>query len=279
METIGNSIKRVDAVAKVTGKAKFPGDFQFTDQLTMKVLFAGRPHAIIHSINIEKAMAIPGVVTVLTAKDVPNNEYGLSIPDQPVLCGPGSNKEFADRVRFEGDQVALVVAENEKIATQALNAIEVEYEDLPITSTLDEALSNDAFIIHPNLGSNVFQHNVVRFGDVEAAFQKCAVIVEKEYRTPVQEHAYLQPEAGVAFMDKEERITVIVGGQWVHEDQEQIAHALNLPLDRIRVIYPYIGGAFGGREDMSVQIILALAVQKLHEMGIDRPVRIVWSRE
>jgi len=124
-------------------------------------------------------MAIPGVVTVLTAKDVPNNEYGLSIPDQPVLCGPGSNKEFADRVRFEGDQVALVVAENEQIATQALKAIEVEYEDLPITSTLDEALSNDAFIIHPNLGSNVFQHNVVRFGDVEAAFQKCAVIVEK----------------------------------------------------------------------------------------------------
>jgi CO/xanthine dehydrogenase Mo-binding subunit len=279
METIGNSIKRVDAVAKVTGKAKFPGDFQFTDQLTMKVLFAGRPHAIIHSINIEKAIAIPGVVTVLTAKDVPNNEYGLSIPDQPVLCGPGSNKEFADRVRFEGDQVALVVAENEQIATQALKAIEVEYEDLPITSTLDEALSNDAFIIHPNLGSNVFQHNVVRFGDVEAAFQKCAVIVEKEYRTPVQEHAYLQPEAGVAFMDKEERITVIVGGQWVHEDQEQIAHALNFPLDKIRVIYPYVGGAFGGREDMSVQIILALAVKKLHEMGIDRPVRIVWSRE
>ncbi len=279
METIGNSIKRVDAVAKVTGKAKFPGDFQFADQLTMKVLFAGRPHAIIHSINIEKALAIPGVVTVLTAKDVPNNEYGLSIPDQPVLCGPGSNKEFADRVRFEGDQVALVVAENEQVANQALKAIEVDYEDLPITSTLDEALSNDAFIIHPDLGSNVFQHNVVRFGDVEEAFQKCAVIVEKEYRTPVQEHAYLQPEAGVAYMDNEERITVIVGGQWVHEDQEQIAHALNLPLDRIRVIYPYIGGAFGGREDMSVQIILALAVQKLHEMGIDRPVRIVWSRE
>lgn len=279
METVGNSIKRVDALAKVTGKAKYPGDFHFADELTMKVLFAKRPHAIIHSINIEKALEIPGVVTVLTAKDVPNNEYGLIVFDQPVLCGPGSDKPYADRVRFEGDQVAVVIAEDERTATQALKAIEVEYEDLPITSTLDEALREDAFIIHPELDSNVFHHNVVRFGNVEEAFKKCAVIVEREYRTPVQEHAYLQPEAGAAFIDNEGRITVIVGGQWTHEDQEQIAHALNMPLDRIRVIYPYIGGAFGGREDMSVQIILALAVQKLHEMGIDRPVRIVWSRE
>jgi len=279
VEVVGNSVNRVDAIDKVTGKAKYPADFQFADQLTMKVLFAHRPHALIHSIDIEKALAIPGVITILTAKDVPNNEYGLSIFDQPVLCGPGSNKPYADRVRFEGDQVALVIAENELIANHALKAIEVDYEDLPITSTLDEALSEDAFIIHPDVESNVFHHNIVRFGNVEDAFQKCAVIVEKEYRTPVQEHAFLQPESGVAYLDNEGRITVIVGGQWVHEDQEQIAHALNLPAEKIRVIYPSIGGAFGGREDMSVQIILALAVQKLHEMGIDRPVRIVWSRE
>jgi len=156
VEVVGNSVNRVDAIDKVTGKAKYPADFQFADQLTMKVLFAHRPHALIHSIDIEKALAIPGVITVLTAKDVPNNEYGLSIFDQPVLCGPGSNKPYADRVRFEGDQVALVIAENELIANQALKAIEVEYEDLPITTTLDEALSEDAFIIHPDVESNVF---------------------------------------------------------------------------------------------------------------------------
>jgi len=120
MSAVGSSINRVDAIAKVTGRAKYPGDFHFADELTMKVLFAHRPHALIHSIDIEKALAIPGVITILTAKDVPNNEYGLSIFDQPVLCGPGSDKPYADRVRFEGDQVALVIAENEAIAKQAI---------------------------------------------------------------------------------------------------------------------------------------------------------------
>jgi CO/xanthine dehydrogenase Mo-binding subunit len=105
------------------------------------------------------------------------------------------------------------------------------------------------------------------------------VIVEGEYRTPAQEHAYLQPEAGIAYIDSQDRITVVVSGQWTHEDREQIAHALDIPEDKIRVIYPAIGGAFGGREDMSIQIVLALAVMKLHEHGIDRPVKIIWSRE
>ncbi len=105
------------------------------------------------------------------------------------------------------------------------------------------------------------------------------MIIEGEYHTPVQEHAYLQPEAGLGYIDEEGRITVLVGGQWTHEDQEQIAHAFNLPMEQVRVIYPAIGGAFGGREDMSVQIILALAAWRLHERGIDRPVKIIWTRE
>ena len=105
------------------------------------------------------------------------------------------------------------------------------------------------------------------------------MIVKGEYRTPAQEHAYLQPEAGIAYVDDEERITVVVAGQWTHEDQEQIAHSLDLPLEKIRVIYPAIGGAFGGREDMSVQIILALAVLRLGQKGIKRPVKIIWTRE
>ena len=279
METVGKSATRVDALAKVTGKAKYPGDFHFDDQLYLKVLMAGRPHALIHSINVQKAEALPGVVLVLTAKDVPNNEYGLIKDDQPVLCGPGSDKPYSDRVRFEGDQVALVIAESDRIAQEALKLIEVDYEDLPLVDTIDKALAPDAFVLHPEMPDNILQHNVVRLGDTEKAFNQCTVIVEGSYQTPVQEHAFLQPESGVGFLDPEGRITVVVGGQWTHEDQEQIAHALDMPKDRIRVIYPAIGGAFGGREDMSVQIILALAVKKLHEIGINRPVKIVWSRE
>ena len=105
------------------------------------------------------------------------------------------------------------------------------------------------------------------------------MVVESVYKTPVQEHAFLQPEAGISYYDNEGRITVVVGGQWVHEDQEQIAHALKLPLEAIRIIYPAIGGAFGGREDMSVQIVLALASYRLKERGINRPIKIIWSRE
>ena len=114
---------------------------------------------------------------------------------------------------------------------------------------------------------------------MDAAFQHADVIVEGTYHTPFQEHAFLQPEAGLAYMDEEGRVTVQVAGQWTHEDQEQIAHALELAHDQVRVIYPAIGGAFGGREDMSVQIILALAAWRLAQRGVKRPVKIVWSRE
>jgi len=245
----------------------------------MKVLFAHRAHARVLDVDTTQAESLDGVVMVLTAKDVPVNEYGLGVNDQPVLCGPGSGIEGADVVRFEGDQVALVIAESEEIATEALKRIVVSYEDLPVVKTLGEALKKDAPILHSRLDSNIFHHNVVRSGSTDEAFKNCAVIVEGEYQTPVQEHAYLQPESGVSFMDEKGRVTIITAGQWAHEDQEQAAHALGLPLDAIRIIYPAIGGAFGGREDTSVQIILGLAALKLSERGIDRPVRIVWSRE
>lgn len=279
MTEVGNASKRVDANAKVTGKAKYPGDFHFSDELHMKVLFSEKVHARILSIDTTAAEAQEGVVLVLTAKDVPVNEYGLLYNDQPVLCGPGSSKEGADVVRFEGDQVAVVVAETAEVAEHALNLIQVEYEELPIVATLGDALAETAPILHPGKQSNLFHHNVVRLGNVEQAFAECDVIVESDYQTPVQEHAYLQPEAGVAFLDEEERITIVVAGQWTHKDQEQTAHALNLPIEKVRVIYPAIGGAFGGREDMSVQIILGLAVFHLQQMGINRPVKIVWTRE
>ncbi|HKJ37945.1 MAG TPA: xanthine dehydrogenase family protein molybdopterin-binding subunit [Anaerolineales bacterium] len=274
--TIGKSVPRVDARGKVTGESPYSGDLSMKGMLHMKMLFAGRPHARIKWVKTGKAEAAPGVMAVYTAKDIPINEYGLQWQDQPVLCGVGSSKEGADVVRFVGDQVAVVVAESEAQAAAAVKLIEVEYEDLPLVLDPVEAMKADSPRVHEHIGdSNICVHYKIRKGeDIEDAFAKADVIVEGEYRTPVQEHAYLQPEAGLAYIDDDGRITIVCGGQWTHEDQHQIAHALDLPNDRIRVIYPAVGGAFGGREDMSVQIVLALAVQKLQ-----RPVRIIWSRQ
>ncbi len=282
---VGQSITRVDARAKVTGEAKYPGDFTMEGLLHMKILFAGRSHARVLWIDTSEAEAVPGVVAILTAKDVPVNEYGLQTPDQPVLCGPGSSRPGADVVRFVGDQVALVVAETERTAARARDLIRVEYQNLPVVTDPFEALKPDApqlhlhrqpSPIHPELCTegNLICHHQIRKGDMAAGWAAATVIVEGEYYTSSQEHIYLQPEAGLAYIDDEGRVTVVVAGQWTWEDQQEIAHALDLPPEQVRVVYPAIGGAFGGREDMSVQIVLALAAWKLR-----RPVKIVWSRE
>lgn len=274
-EVIGKSLPRVDARGKVTGESPYSGDLAMKGMLHMKMLFAGRPHARVKSVKTAKAEAAPGVAAVYTAKDVPVNEYGLQWQDQPVLCGPGSSKPGADVVRFVGDQVAAVVARTEAEAAAAVNLIEVEYENLPVLTDPVEAMKPNAPRIHEHIGdSNICVHYKIRKGNVDEAFEKSDVIVESEYRTPVQEHAYLQPEAGLAYIDEAGRITIACGGQWTHEDQHQVAHALNMPNENIRVVYPAVGGAFGGREDMSVQIVLALAAWKLQ-----RPVRIIWSRQ
>ncbi len=278
MSLVGSSVARVDAAGKVKGETLYPGDFNYPNQLYMKVLFANRAHAIIRGVDTSQAEAIPGVAGVFTSKDVPVNEFGLIFPDQPVLCGP-SAKPYADRVRFIGDKVAVVVAETEEIAAQACAAIRVDFEDLPVIPHPIDGMQPGAILLHPDRDSNVFCRYRIRKGDLEAGFAQADVVIEGSYQTPVQEHAYLQPEAGMAYFDEQDRLTVVVAGQWTHEDQEQIAHSLQLPLEKIRVIYPAIGGAFGGREDMSVQIILALAVWRLHERGINRPVKIIWSRE
>ena len=279
MSVIGQSARRIDARAKVTGEALYPGDINLPNQLFLKILFSRRPHAIIRRIDTRAAEAMPGVLAVLTARDVPVNEYGLIMPDQPVLCGPGSSKPHADRVRFVGDQVALAVAETERLASEALKKIVVDYEDLPAVTDPLAAMAEGATLLHPDRDSNVFHKLRVRKGDLTQGFAEADAIIDCEYRTPAQEHAYLQPEAGVASMDGEGRVLVQVAGQWTHEDQHQIAHALGLPAEQVRVVYPAIGGAFGGREDMSVQIVLALAAWRLHQRGIHRPVKVVWSRE
>jgi len=232
--------------------------------LHLKALFAGRPHAKIKAIRTEKAEQLPGVVCVLTGKDVPINNFGLAINDKPVLCD--------QVVRFEGDQVALVAAETEAIAKNGRDLIEVDYEDLPCLDDPRLARLPESPRLHADYPNNILDHIQIRKGDCRTGFEACEVVIESEYYLPMQEHAYLQPEAGLAYMDGEV-VVVETAGQWAHHDQRQIARSLGLQEQQVRVIYRAIGGAFGGREDISVQIILALAAWKT-----GRPVKIVWSR-
>jgi CO/xanthine dehydrogenase Mo-binding subunit len=252
-KVVGQGVPRIDAPGKVTGQAFFPGDLSMPGMLHMKILFSEHPHARILSIDTAQAELLSGVVAIITATDVPVNEYGLQRPDQPVLCGPGTGKPGADVVRFVGDQLALVVAQSELAADRARDLIKVEFEDLPVVSDPVPAMEPGTPLVHPEIGdTNVCVHDRIRKGDVEIGFVLADIIIASEYRLPFQEHAYLQPEAGLAYLDEEGRVTVQAAGQWPHTDQAQIAHALGLHDEQVRVIYPAIGGAFGGREDMSV---------------------------
>jgi CO/xanthine dehydrogenase Mo-binding subunit len=291
--TFGQSLPRIDAHAKVTGAADYPGDLSMPGMLHAKVLFARRPHARVLGIDLSAARELPGVVEIFTGSDVPNNEYGLVLFDAPVMVAPMQHSKrvptsrhslphdpsdrtlaFDGVVRHVGEKLALIVAETEEIAAQARELIKVDYEELPVLDSIQAALNANAAQLHPHYAGNVIQHYCVRHGDADAGFVQAEIVIEDVYTAAAQEHAYLQPEAGLAYLDEQGRITVQVAGQWTHEDQEQIAHALKLPLEQVRVIYPAIGGAFGGREDMSVQIVLALAVLRL-----GRPVKIIWTRE
>ena len=272
--TIGQSVHRLDAVGKVTGEAPYPGDIEMQDQLWMKIRFSDRVHARVVAIDTARAEAHPGVVAVFTARDVPVNEYGLGVFDQPVLCGPGSGKAGGDIVRCLADQVAVVVADSEESAAEGVRLLDVTYENLPAVTDAESALAEGAPQLHEDTPGNVLSHYRIRHGDMDAGWAQAEVVIEGEYHTGYQEHAYLQPEAGLGYIDEEGRVTVLVAGQWAHEDREQVAHALGLPEDEVRIIYPAIGGAFGGREDMSIQIVLGLAAWKLR-----CPVKIIWSRE
>jgi CO/xanthine dehydrogenase Mo-binding subunit len=262
---IGTSHPRHDALDKVTGAANYPADLIAPGMLRLKTVFARRGHARIRRIDTSAALAVPGVVAVLTAKDVPHNRYGLIDDDQPVLCG--------DVVRHDGDRVALVAAETDLAAARAATLVRVDYEDLPLVSDPREAMKPGAQRVHDDR-DNVLLHQKIRHGDVASAFAEADAVVEGTFSTQWQEHAYLQPDAGVAYFDKHGRIVIETAGQWLHEDRKQLAEILELAEDRVVVKYAKIGGAFGGREDMSVQCLVALATWVLK-----RPAAIRWSRE
>lgn len=281
---VGESPIRRDAEGKVTGEAGYPADRMPVGALHVVVVFTDRPHARLVALDIGPAEAIDGVVTVVTAADVPVNEYGLTMFDQPVLIGTdhtGRSAVRCDISRWEADHLAVVVAETRRAAEAGAAAVAAgaEWEPLPLVADLDEARTDRVLVHGETAPSNTYYEMGIRKGDIEAGWAAAEVVVEGRYELPHQEHAYLQVEAGTAWTDDDGRITVETSGQWTHEDREQIAHALDLPEDRVRVIYATIGGAFGGKEDMSLQIVLALAARKLGLLGIDRPVHCRWSRE
>ena len=235
------------------------------NMLYAKVTRSKYPHALIKRINTEKAKNIPGVVAVLTHKDIPAlNAFGILTPDQPVLC--------FDKVRYLGDAVVVVAAESLETAERAAQTVEVEYEPLPIVSDPLEAMKPEAPKVHGK--GNILRHATVRVGNVDKAFRNAAVVVENTYRTGRQMHMYLETEAGIAMLDEQGRLVLYSGGQSPYRDQMQISRSLGIKPEEVRVISTPVGGAFGGKEENTVQIHLALLAMKTK-----RPVKMVWTRE
>ena len=214
---------------------------------------------------MEKALRVPGVEKVFTAKDIPGkNLVGTIVKDQPILA--------SDRVRYIGDPVALIAAKTEEAAEEAAQKLVVVYEDLPSINRPEEALQPYAPLIHEK-GNLLLEFHVIK-GDVQKELKEAEVIVEETYTTTWVDHAYLEPDAGIAYLDEERRITIVCPTQNIHYDQKEVASVLSLPLDQVRIIQCATGGGFGGRLDITVQCLLALAV-----FHLKKPVRIVYSRE
>lgn len=263
---IGRRVPRMDAPEKVTGTLKYMTDYHFEQMVWGKVLRSKYPYARIESIDTSKAESLPGVVCVLTHKDIPGfNGFGIVVPDQPVLA--------RDVVRCTGDAVALVAAETKEIAEHALSLIEVNYERLNPVTDAEFAMSSDAPSLHEN--GNIHSHVIIKNGNTDAAFEEADVILENTFYSPRQMHAFIETEGGWGVVEPDGMLTIRCPGQYAYRDRLQIARALAMNPARIRVISHPIGGAFGGKDEITVQIYLALLA--LHTGG--RPVKIHLSRE
>ena len=279
---VGAAAIRHDAHGKVTGEAGYPADRAPDAALHATVVFTNQPHARLVSLDCSAAEAVDGVVTVVTSADVPVNEYGLTMFDQPVLIGvehTGRSDARCDISRWEADHLAVVIAETAEAASLGAQAIAAVWDELPLAADLETARTNEVLVHAETAPTNDYYALKIRKGDIAAGWAAADVVIEGRYELPHQEHAYLQVEAASGWVDEAGRTTVETSGQWTHADREQIAHALDLPEDEVRVVYAAVGGAFGGKEDMSLQIVIALAVHKLRQLGIDRPVHCRWSRE
>ncbi len=262
---VGKRIPRTDGKGKATGQTKYMGDIALDGMLYGKLLHPDTAHAIIKNIDVSEAEKMPGVVKVVTAADVPGvNAHGLVVQDQPVIC--------ADRARYLGDTVAVVLAETEKQAEDALSAVKVTYEPLPAVMTARDAIADGAPQIHPD--GNLIAHYAYQSGDVEAAFNDAAAVVEQVYTTTYQEHAYLETEGGVARPTADGGVEIWYAAQNGMRVQRDLETILNLPAEKIIVHSNPLGGGFGGKDDLLLQGILTVCA-----LAVNRPVKIVLSRE
>ncbi len=247
MGIVGTSQQRVDALAKARGEHIYPSDHKLPDMLWLRIVRATERHALLKNVDVSRAVAQEGVACVLTAEDIPGeNSFGLIVSDQPVLCH--------DRVRYLGEPIAIVAARDDQTARRAAKLVQVEYA---LLDTVENAKTADvAIALHD--GGNEFASVELGFGSPDELLTKCAHQAEYSYVTNRQEHAFLETEAGTSWIDSEGILTLSVGGQNPFHDQRQVAAALGLPESQIRVLNPMMGGAFGGKEDCSVQIPLAL---------------------
>jgi CO/xanthine dehydrogenase Mo-binding subunit len=272
---IGKPIPRHDAWEKAFGLTQYAADFSMPGMLYGKILRSPHPSARIRSIRTSRAERLKGVKAVLTAKDVPRNESVTRFGQTHTVGGgfEGLYRVLAHaKVQYLGEPVALVAAETEAIAEEALGLIRVEYEAIPGVYDPLEAMKSDAPQVEEGR-SNIITHFEVIQGDVEHGFRESDVIVECTYHVPFVDHAYLEPESGVAWVDENGVVTLRVSTQ-VIEHFRGIADVLDLPHNRVRVIAPYVGGGFGGKEDITVESFLALLAYKT-----GRPVKLTYTRE
>jgi CO/xanthine dehydrogenase Mo-binding subunit len=264
-KTIGQNIRKIGMQKRLRGEPIFSADLKLDDPLILKVLRSTKAHARIEKIECGKAAVIEGVVRIFTAEDIPGeNRTGIINKDQPLLAD--------DKVRSIGEPVALVAAESEAAADQALKAIEVTYLELPAVHSPEEALAPKATKIHEK-GNLLFTRKIKK-GDVDTAFKQCAAVVEKTYRTGHIEHSYLEPDAGAGYVDYDDSLVIFASTQNPHYDHKEVVSLLGLEDKQVRIIQAATGGGFGSKLDMNVQGFIGLALYYLQ-----RPVRIVYSRE
>lgn len=264
---VGQSITKADAGEKVRGEPAYYGDLSLPNMLYGRVLRSPYPHARILGIDTSRAKALPGVAAVATHADIPGIKVLGRMKDQSILC--------QDKVRFTGDAVALVAAETPAIAAQALQRIEVQYQELPAVFSPKEAMQPEAPRLHEGK-DNVLRHFELHKGDVDDAFARCDVIVQDTYKTPTVEHAYLEVEGAIANKNADGTMTVWVAAQVPFHARDNIARMLNMAPESIRLINTNAGGGFGGKEDAGFDPSCRAA---LLAWMTGRPVKLVYDRE
>lgn len=274
LRQVGKPLRRVDALGKAVGATAYAGDYAMPNMLHARVFRSTEPAARIRRLDVSKAQALPGVACVLTAADLPDARLTTDMPGQTGQqrrAGSDAPVLASEVVRFVGEPVALVAAETPALAQQALRLIEIEYEPVPGVFDPLEALKPGAPIIHEP--DNVVARWTIRKGDVGAGMAAADLIVENTFRMPFVEHAYLEPEAGVAWLDEQGVINIRVCTQVV-EHFRSIARAVGVPQNKIRIRGTMVGGGFGGKEDITVEIFLALLAK-----ATARPVKLTYTRE